>query len=415
MKGNILVMTVCECLFRISIDVVWPFLSLYVLSLGGSYETVGIVMSAGNIASIVLYPVGGYIADFQGRIKIISYMTFLLSASFLIPFLTDTWQWLAITMLVQSLFTFYFPILGALRADSLPPDQRGIGYATVIAIPGAVGIASPLIGGWLIDTWGIHSAMKFLFLLGFAVGMLVAFIRLRFLVETLEKPNQIQVSVSSIPRLMVEAYRNTLEVVREVSRPLIILSLLISSCVFFVSLTSGFWLIRAAEVVGLSSYQWGFMMLVSGAINVLLSIPAGRLVDKYSKKWVAGVSLILGGLPTFLFLKATSFNHVMILAAVITLVNMFINPAFQTLFANMTPRRQRGRIMAAFGAGGLRLLQGAWGNGVVGMLAQTTGTFLSGYLYRMSISLPWIFLSVSLVILGVLFIVLIDEPEEPEF
>ena len=167
LKGNILVMTVCECLFRVSIDVVWPFLSLYVLFLGGSYETVGIVMSVGSIASIVFYPIGGYVADFQGRIKIIGYMTFFMAASFLIPFFTDTWQWLAVAMLVQSLFTFYFPILGTLRADSLPPEQRGIGYATVMAIPGAVGIASPLIGGWLIDNWGIHSAMKFLFLLGF--------------------------------------------------------------------------------------------------------------------------------------------------------------------------------------------------------------------------------------------------------
>ncbi|NIW12585.1 MAG: MFS transporter, partial [Candidatus Thorarchaeota archaeon] len=200
-----------------------------------------------------------------------------------------------------------------------------------------------------------------------------------------------------------------------VSRSLVILSLLISSCVFFVSLTRGFWLIRATEVIGLSSYQWGVVMLISGAINVSLSIPAGRLVDKYIKKWVAGITLILGALPTFLFLKVTSFNQIIILAAVITMVNIFINPAFQTLFANMTPRRQRGRIMAFFGPGGLRLLQGAWGNGIVGMLTQTSGSFLSGYLYRVSISLPWILLSASMIVLGILFIALVQEPEKAEF
>ena len=97
------------------------------------------------------------------------------------------------------------------------------------------------------------------------------------------------------------------------------------------------------------------------------------------------------------------------------MVNIFINPAFQTLFANMTPRRQRGRIMAFFGPGGLRLLQGAWGNGIVGMLTQTTGTFLSGYLYRMSTSLHCILLSASMIILGVLFITLVKEPEKAEF
>jgi MFS family permease len=147
--------------------------------------------------------------------------------------------------------------LGTLRADSLPPEQRGIGYATVMAIPGAVGIASPLIGGWLIDNWGIHPAMKFLFLLGFLVGVLIAFIRLRFLEETLESPNQIKVSLFKLPGLMAASYRNMFQVVKGVSRSLVILSLLISSCVFFVSLTRGFWLIRATELIGLSSYQWG--------------------------------------------------------------------------------------------------------------------------------------------------------------
>lgn len=44
MRGNILVMTVCECVWRSTIDIIWPFLSLYVLEFGGSYETSGITV-----------------------------------------------------------------------------------------------------------------------------------------------------------------------------------------------------------------------------------------------------------------------------------------------------------------------------------------------------------------------------------
>jgi hypothetical protein len=36
LRGNVLVMTVCECVWRSPIDIIWPFLSLYVLDLGGS-------------------------------------------------------------------------------------------------------------------------------------------------------------------------------------------------------------------------------------------------------------------------------------------------------------------------------------------------------------------------------------------
>lgn len=38
MRGNVLVMTICEC--------IWPLLSLYVLALGGNYETLGLTMAA---------------------------------------------------------------------------------------------------------------------------------------------------------------------------------------------------------------------------------------------------------------------------------------------------------------------------------------------------------------------------------
>ena len=38
MRGNILVMTICESVWRISVDIVWPFLSIYILELGGRYE-----------------------------------------------------------------------------------------------------------------------------------------------------------------------------------------------------------------------------------------------------------------------------------------------------------------------------------------------------------------------------------------
>ena len=414
MRGNILVITICECLFRVSIDIIWPFLSLYVLSLGGSYETIGLIMAAGNIASIILYPLGGYIADRQGRIKIISYMTFLMAATFLIPAFTNSWELLAVGMLIQSFFTFYFPVLGALKADSIPPDQRGIGFATVMAIPNAVGIASPLLGGWLIEIWGMNRAIKFLFLVGALVGMIIAYVRHRFLVETAENPDQLQITLKTVPGMVFESFRDAFRVFREVPRPLMVLSMLITSSIFFVSLTSGFWLVRATEELGLTTYQWGVVMLVSGSINVLLSIPAGGLVDRLSKKWIIGISMMAGSLPTLLFLKATTYHHILILAGAITLVNIFINPAFQAIFANMTPRAKRGRIMALMGSGGVRLLQGAWGSGIIGMIAQTSGTFLSGYLYRYDKSLPWMFLSASLVITGVLFILLIKEPKEAE-
>jgi len=414
MQGNVLVMTVCECIWRSTIDIIWPFLSLYVLELGGSYETIGVIMAVGSVASMIFYPLGGYIADYQGRIKLISYMTFAYGVGFLIPAFTDTWQWLAVGMFVQSVVTFYFPARQALIADSIPPEKRGMGFAATAAIPSAFGIAAPFVGGWLIETFGIMRALRGLYFCGFFITAGVALIRFRFLRETVENPISLDLSLQKIPGLLLESYRSVYEILRNVSRKLWTLSLLVSSCVFFASIVSSFWIVRASEVIGLNAQQWGAVMLVSGAVSVVLGIPAGILVDRYSKKWIAGGCLIIGSVQTYLFIQCTTFQHVVILAAFTTLTNAFLNPAFQSLFADMTPRAQRGRVLASIGGGGIWLMRGAWGSGVLGRTTQTLGAFMSGYLYRYDNSLPWLVLSGALLVLGVMFIALVKEPERAE-
>ena len=80
----------------------------------------------------------------------------------------------------------------------------------------------------------------------------------------------------------------------------------------------------------------------------------------------------------------------------------------------MTPRAKRGRVMASIGGGGIWLMRGAYGSGVLGITMQTMGTFLSGYMYKYSNSMPWLVLSIALAVFGVLFIILIEEPKVAE-
>jgi uncharacterized integral membrane protein len=51
---------------------------------------------------------------------------------------------------------------------------------------------------------------------------------------------------------------------------------------------------------------------------------------------------------------------------------------------------------------------------VLGMAMQTVGTFLSGYIYQYNNSLPWIILAIALIIIGILFIIFVEEPKIAE-
>ena len=414
MKGNILVMTICECVWRTTVDVIWPFLPVYVIELGGNYETIGIIMAIGNAASLILYPVGGYIADYQGRIKLISTMTFIYGCAFLIPAFTNTWQWLAVGIFIQSLVSFYFPARQALIADSIPPVKRGIGFSTTVAIPSAFGLAAPIIGAYLIDRFDMIPAMKGLYFMSFFVASGIALFRFKYLRETVDNPNKLELSVSKFPSLVVESYKSVFGVLRVVPRRLWTLSIIVSMTVLFGSLTSSFWIIRAQEVIGLTYQQWAKTILVSGVVSVFIGIPAGSIVDKYSKKKIAGICMLLGSGLTYAFLHATTYTHVLIMAVVATLINSFMNPAFQSLFANMTPKEQRGRVLATIGGGGVWLMRGAYGSGVFGKGLQTIGLFLSGYIYKYNNSYPWLIMSICMLIFGVLFLLFVEEPKVAE-
>ncbi|MCW4011584.1 MAG: MFS transporter [Candidatus Bathyarchaeota archaeon] len=410
MKGNILVLTVCSSLWRVSVDIVWAYIGLYVMELGGVYSTVGLVTALGNFASMLLYPLGGYIADYHGRIKIMAYMTYAYSFTFLIYVFTNSWQWVAIGMFMQSLVTFYLPAMQALMADSIPENMRGVGFSATMAIPSAFGIASPYIGGWLIDKYGMIPAVKSLYAVGFFVALIVATLRYKYLTEVRPVEGEgIKITAKGIPSLLVTAYKDIIKTVKEAPRHLMTFSVLVAASTFFVSLVTSFWIIRATEIIGLTKSQWGSLSLITGTIYVVLSFPAGKLVDKYSKKWVLGLCMIATSIPCYLYLHATTYVHVVILMILTTIPNTFINPALQSIFIDMTPPDKRGRMIAAIGGANIWITGGAWATGVLAMMSITVGSLLSGYIYSYSTSLPWIILAVSMTVIGVLIILLVKD------
>lgn len=414
LKGNALIMTVCECVWRSTVDIVVPFVSLYVLELGGNYQTIGYIMSGASLASMLLYPLGGYIADYQGRIKLIGYMTFMYAFAFLVTGLGDSWQWLALGMFLQNLTTFYWPAIQALMADSIPPRHRGLGFAVIESVPAAFGLIAPLAGAFFIGVLGMRTAMRGLYFSSFIIASALALFRLRFLKETLTDPKRLDTSPRGIARLLVDSYKGVFTTLSGITRELWIVSILVTALVFSASFANSFWIIRATQIIGLSLGEWATVIMLSGVVGVLLGIPAGQLVDRMSKKLVAGICIISGGTISFMFLVASSYTEVLVLAFAGAVVDSFLNPSLRSLFADLTPRSVRGRAMALVGGGGLHMMRNVMANSILSKTFLTIGAFLSGYVYGFDTSLPWLILAGAMLVIGLLFILLVKDPAKPE-
>jgi len=124
-RGNIRVLMICRVLWSFSTSIVEPYLSLFIIALGGSPAEIGLIASLGLIAGMVLYPMGGYIGDRSGRVKLIGYSTILYSLAHIFFVIAADWRMVMVGQFTSQLLLFYMPAMNALEADSLPPPGSG--------------------------------------------------------------------------------------------------------------------------------------------------------------------------------------------------------------------------------------------------------------------------------------------------
>ena len=412
MKGNVLVLTVSRVLWSMSDTIVYPYLSLFILALGGSKNTIGDVYFWGSLAACILYPIGGYIADKAGRAKFIGLATLLYVSSFLIFASAPSWGWLAVAYAYQQIVLFYMPALNAIMADSIPVGGRGRIYAFTIAIPEAVRIMTPYLGGYLIAVYTLDPAMRMGYTLSFIIGIVVAFIRLRYLKETIQTREGIG---KDIPKIFVEGYKNVFDSLRWVFsniRGYAVTTILLS---LVGNLILPFWVVYATEVMKLTAYDWGLVLLIGGITKTIASLFIGSLVDRIGSR----KCMLLGfaiAIPTMtLFTYMTSFWVVVPVYMALISASSLMWISSSVYLANTIPRTTRGRIMSALGSGmSIGVSGGGYASGFLVFIPMAIGSKLGGLIYTYNPAYPWFLQSIFLALGMVCCFLYIKDPEKAE-
>jgi MFS family permease len=418
MQGNVLVLIVSTFLMRFSTTLGWPYFSLHVLALGGSPILVGLVYSVGVLAGLPTFPIGGYIADHRGRVKLVGVMTFLEALMKIFFIVAQHWTLLVVGLFFWQLICIHYSVAQAIMADSLPPNRRGIGFATALALPNIAGVIAPLISGYMIDVSGgefigVRATMPFLWTASLIIGIVAGTIRLRFLKETLKQTSSSS-SRKHIPLLVKESYKSVWESLRWMTKPLWVIALISMVITFFVSIASPFWIIYATNVIGLSPGSWGSLIFLLGIVQIGLMIPMGYLIDRYGVRRLIIVALSMAIIPVFLFTFCRSFLQVFFALLSLTLVNAILSPAFSSLKANLIPRERRGQLFTILGHS-IRISWGsAWAMGLLLFLPMSAGMLFGGYIYESKPQYPWIIFTLAIIFCLLLTIRFIHEPEKPE-
>lgn len=135
-----------------------------------------------------------------------------------------------------------------------------------------------------------------------------------------------------------------------------------------------------ADHLGMDATQASLIYGLSGAIDMLVFYPAGKLMDRKGRQWVAIPSTLLMGLALLLIPLTGSFVGLLLAALLIGFGNGISSGLVMTLGADFSPDRGRGqflglwRFMADAGStGGPVLLSGVTAIATLGAGISATG------------------------------------------
>jgi len=409
-KGNYLILIISWILMDFAGELPGTYYSDYVIELGGSATILGLITLVSMLALASVQFPGGYLADRYGRRWLVSTLTFGVAISYIFYAVAPSWHLILIGATIQSLCLLYQPALMAMMADSLPPKKRGMGFSILNLITSVATTPAPVLALLLVTIYGSIMGMRIAYTIVTILFLVAAIVRLR-LKESMKNTEKLNLkeALHSYPKALEEGI-NVWKVV-----PRSTLSLFFSTLItrFLFSMTGALFLVYAfytLQIGGGTDYlalqlareRWGYVMIALFICMIILSFPTGKLIDKVGRK----IPLIVSGLlmiPAVLLFVYGSYLTLFIVLPLIGFTQLLGFSAYQTLFADLVPQAQRGKVTGSM-------------NFFV-YIFMAIGGIIGGLLYdRVSPQLPFLLMPILIVpsVLLIAFYVREPKPEERE-
>lgn len=370
-------------------QMVFPYISVYIMALGATGTQLGIVNSIGMGIAGLVSPFIGWMIDRSGVKRIyligigtltVSYLTYGVAQNWTIIIIAMVAYWLGTTVSIHS--------CAVVCGNSLASEDRATGMSLCETLAaGILGIIAPMLGALLVTTSdGVNvRGIRPLFFVSF-VGIIAT-----FLLILTALPNR---KWGKLGETGLSFFRDLSQIFKQghnLKRWVVIASINNLSLAMLLPFTHPF----AHEVKGADQYVLGAMVTGFAIMPLILGIPMGRLADRIGRKkvlyltiplvWTSSIMLIWAPTPAFL-VAAGVLQGFIYICGVITGAMTF----------ELVPAEQMGR----------------W-TGIVrffGMLLCAVATFIAGVIWD-NIGPQYLFLTVIGLDLFIRIPLLIGMPE----
>lgn len=395
---NIMVLMSTQTLFMFTAFLWWPYRSLYITELGASYELLGLIITIETVSSIMFQYPGGILTDRWGRKRMLIIAGFFRIISPIFFLFAKNWVQLIPGIIFSSAGMLGVPANNALIAESLPSNQRGTGFAAYRTVTGIPTIITSLLGGMIMDYFGILPGCRYILVASVATGVFSLFMRWRYITETF----------TPTPSSGSKRQGGLLNDLRRFPRQIWVMTIVAAISMFSIRIMMSFMTIYGVEIVGISTTQWGLIGTIVSLMTTILTTPAGMLADRRGKKPLIIASRILNSVSVLGYTFSHNFSQLFMVRSLAGIGNglggamwgPMGGPVWQALIADLSPPEDRGRIMGLIGT--------------IGSLVSSPASWTGGYLFdNVSPQLPFQ-LSFGLDMVGTVILVMFLKPHATE-
>ncbi|MDM5326539.1 MFS transporter [Neobacillus sp. CF12] len=360
-------------LVMIGFGIIIPVLPFYAEEMGASPTQLGLLMAVYSMMQLIFAPFWGKLSDRIGRKPIMMIGIAGLSLSFFMQAMaTELWMLFAARIIGGLLSSANMPTAMAYVADITTPENRGKGMGIVGAAVGLGFVFGPAIGGIF-----SKSSMSMPFYLAGTSSLITLVIIFFLLKESLQKNNADD--NQSIKQSRWKAFSGPASV-------LFLLQLLISLSLSGLEATFAYF---AAKRAGLGAIQLGYIFMIMGFAGAMVQGGmVGRLTKKYGEGKVIQGGIIVSAIGFALILLVDSFTTAAIFLSIFGIGNGVIRPSVSSLLTKTTDA----------GHGSATGLLSSFDS-----LGRIVGPPLGGWLFSLSIGLPYISGAIISVIAFVLY------------
>jgi MFS family permease len=345
------------------------FVPKYLQALGATVFVIGLYDALRTLLGAVYAYPGGIIVDHWGHRRAFIIFNVVSIVGYSLVLLIPTWGGVIAGMFFfLSWSCFSLPATFSLVGVALEAHRHSMGVGVQSVIKRLPIMVAPILGGILIDRFGIIPGVRLALIISIFLSALTIFVQRQFREDSVE----LRVASAIAPAAERWSFWRNFREFTPPMRRLLLSDILIRFCE---RLPYAWIVIFAMDYIGMSAQQVGILTTVEMLAATLCIIPASHYADRYGREPFVIVTFVMFTLFPISLLMSRSFSA-LIIAFTIRGLKEFGDTSRKALIIGYSDPERRGQMIGAYY--------------LVRDLVVSTGAILGAYLWKLGPALNFL-------------------------